>query len=182
MARGRRGGAARRHKRTGAGPAQKPAETVPQSSDFRAIVVYSRGLKSEGGLSDFYLDNVIVGSEDDAEVERRAVEAAKAVGPSFRAFVAPLVSGFRGVWEKLKVGNAPTEFNVWLMRRDGVDGNREYQVALVKKHVSQDPPEHDDRIWLCEQIGDGWVNPRHLATYERRQELAKARRERRSLK
>lgn len=159
---------------------------------MHAIVVYSRKKRGGGAaaapdagevgsrLSDFYLDSVVVGSELDAQIRLEAARLHLAQqhgqGDIWRVFLAPITAGFRGLIEPLRVGDEPTRFNVWMMRRDGLDGTREYEIKMVKVHVSDGEPEHDKQLWACTKIGEDWQRPDHLARYAARQRTAEQRR------
>jgi len=155
-------------------PASPRSRVAIAGAQYNAVVVYERlkdAAANQGRMSDFYLDAVVVGSRQDAEAELTAARlSGTGVGPGGirEAFLAPVTSGFRGLTEPLKRGDGPTEFNVWLLRRDGTDGLREYEVKLTKGRAGDAPPEHDPNLWLCTQIGEGWQRPEHVAASEER--------------
>ena len=156
-------------------PAAQHIRTAVAGAQYNAVIVYerSKGAPADhhGRMSDFYLDSVVVGSRHDAEAE---LTAARMSGIGIGAkgicevFLAPITAGFRGLTEPLKRGETPAEFNVWLLRRDGADGLREYEVKFTKSRTSDAPPEHDPNLWLCTQIGEGWQRPEHIAAHEER--------------
>lgn len=182
-----------RQRKKGGAPAKGGAHPTFDPSKYHAIVVFSRKKTPGGGaagaddageagsrLSDFYLDRVVVGTPDEARVHLEAAKLhlAQTHGPMdmFDAFIAPITSGFRGLTEPLMIGRQPTEFNVWMMRRDGLDGLREYEIKFTKRHVTDAEPDHDTHLWACTKIGEGWQRPDHLMQFDARQQRLAERR------
>lgn len=107
---------------------RKKAEAAPAAIDHWAILTYSASLGSNG----FYLDSVVDGKQEDAQLEAEAAKQQGQSSGSYSAvFVAPITAGGGSLKAPIRKGRGKPKYDVWLFRRDA-NGFREYEVKLVK--------------------------------------------------
>ena len=122
-----------------------------------AIVTFA----SQGSEKGFFLDSVVTGDEEAAEIEVAAATQARLDAEGeiqyCATFYAPVTAGLRGLVQKARRGQPAPKLNVWLLRRS-VGNNREYEVKFVKTNVSEKAPEHAEG-WQCTLLEKEWVRP-----------------------
>jgi hypothetical protein len=106
---------------------RKKGEAGPAVIDHWAILTFSARLGSNG----FYLDSVVDGKQEDAELEAEAARQSAASGSYSTVFVVPITAGGGSLTAPIRKDRGKPKYDVWLFRRDA-NGFREYEVKLVK--------------------------------------------------